>query len=80
MYASESCTDIIKNLDIQLLPESFIEYAEKYINEIEENIKEMKKRKVKAKKIYTFRQGTLEGYPNLQKILKNKSISELIYK
>ena len=80
MYASESCTDIIKNLDIQLLPESFIEYAEKYINEIEENIKEMKKRKVKAKKIYTFRQGTLEGYPNLQKILKNKAISELIYR
>ena len=80
MYASESCTDIIKNLDIQLLPESFIEYAEKYINEIEENIKEMKKRKVKAKKIYTFRQGTLEGYPNLQEILKNKAISELIYR
>lgn len=80
MYASESCTDITKNLDIQLLPESFIEYAEKYINEIEKNIKEMKKRKVKAKKIYAFRQGSLEGYPNLQKILKNKAISELIYR
>ena len=79
MYASESCTDIIKHLDIQMLPESFIEYAEKYINEIEKNIKEMKKQKVKAKKIYTFRQGTIEGYPNLQKILKNKAISELIY-
>lgn len=33
-YASESCTDIIKNLNIQLLPESYIEYAERYINEI----------------------------------------------
>ncbi len=79
-YASESCTDIIKHLDIQLLPESFIEYAEKYINEIENNIKEMKKQKVKAKKIYTFKQGTLEGYPQLKKILQNKAISELIYR
>lgn len=80
LYASESCTDIIKYLDIQLLPESFIEYAERYINEIEQNIKEMKKKKVKSKKIYTFKQGTLEGYPNLKKILENKSISELIYR
>ena len=80
MYASESCTDITKYLDVQLLPESFIEYAEKYINEIEKNIKEMKKQKVKAKKIYTFRQGSIEGYPNIQKMLKNKAISELIYR
>lgn len=79
-YASESCTDIIKNLNIQLLPESYIEYAEKYINEIEENIKELKKNKVKTKKIYTFKQGSLEGYPNLKKILENKAISELIYR
>lgn len=80
MYASESCEDIIKHLDIQLLPESFVEYAEKYINEIEENIKEMKKQKKKTKKIYTFKQGSLEGYPNLRKILENKAISELIYR
>lgn len=79
MYASESCTDIIKDLNIELLPESFVEYAEKYIKEIEDNIKEMKKNKVKAKKIYTFKQGTLEGHPNLQKILQNKEISELKY-
>ena len=37
----------------------------------EQNIKEMKKQKVKSKKIYTFKQGTLEGYPNLKKILEN---------
>lgn len=80
MYASESCTDIIKHLDIQLLPESFVEYAEKYINEIEKNIKEMKQQKVKTKKIYTFKQGTLEGYPQLKKIVQNKAISELIYR
>ena len=80
LYASESCLDITKHLDIQLLPESFIEYAERYINEIEKNIKEMKKQKVKSKKIYTFKQGSLEGYPNLKKILENKAISELIYR
>ncbi len=59
MYASKSCTDIIKHLDVQILPES-------YINEIEQNIKEMKKQKVKSKRIYTFKQGTLEGYANIK--------------
>ena len=80
LYASESCLDITKHLDIQLLPESFIEYAERYINEIEQNIKEMKKKKIKSKRIYTFKQGSLEGYPQLNKILENKTISELIYR
>lgn len=80
MYASESCTDIIKHLDIQILPESYIDYVEKYINEIEENIKELKKNKVKEKKEYTFKQGSLEGYPKLKKILENKAISELVYR
>lgn len=79
-YASESCRDITKHLNIQLLPESFVEYAERYIAEIEENIKEMKKQKVKTKKIYTFKQGSLEGYPQLKKILENKAISELVYR
>ena len=79
-YASESCTDIIRHLKVQILPESFTEYAERYIAEIEENIKEMKKEKVKTKKIYTFKQGSLEGYPQLKKILENKAISELIYR
>ena len=40
---------------------------------------EMKKQKVKSKKIYTLKQGTLEGYPQLKKIVENKAISELIY-
>lgn len=80
LYASESCLDITKHLDIQLLPESFIEYAKRYIDEIEQNIKEMKKQKVKSKIIYTFKQGSLEGYPNLKKIIENKAISELIYR
>ena len=79
-YSSESCTDIIKDLNIQILPESYIEYAEKYIEEIESNIKELKKNKVKSKEIYTFKQGSLEGYPNLKRILENKPISELIYR
>lgn len=80
MYASESCTDIIKHLNIQILPESYIEYVEKYINEIEENIKELKKNKVKARNVYTFKQGSLEGYPNLKKILESKTINELVYR
>ena len=79
-YSSESCIDIIKDLNIQILPESYIKYAQKYIEEIENNIKELKKNKVKARKVYTFKQGMLEGYPNLRKILENKSISELIYR
>lgn len=79
-YTSESCTDIIKNLNIQILPESFTEYAERYIAEIEENIKEMKKKRVKTKEIYRFKQGSLEGYPQLKKILENKAISELVYR
>lgn len=79
-YASESCKDIIEYLKIQLLPENFIEYAEKYIKEIEENIKEMKKQKIKLKKIYTFKQGSLESYPHIRKILENKTISELVYR
>ena len=79
-YASESCTDIIKDLNIQILPESYVEYAQKYIEEIENNIKELKKNKVKEKKVYTFKQGSLEGYPKLKKILENKPISELIYR
>ena len=80
MYASESCTDIIKALNIQILPESYTEYAEKYIKEIEENIKELKKNRVKTKEVYTFKQGSLEGYPHLKKILENKAISELVYR
>lgn len=79
-YASESCTDIIKHFNIQKLPESFIEYSEKYIKQIEENIEKMKKEKVKTKKIYTFKQGNIEGCPEIKEIIKNKPISELIYR
>ena len=38
-YASESCKDIFEYLKVKVLPESFKEYAEKYIKEIEDNIK-----------------------------------------
>ena len=65
---------------MQILPESYVEYAQKYIEDIENNIKELKKNKVKTKQVYTFKQGSLEGYPNLKKILENKPISELIYR
>ena len=79
-YGSESCKNIIKDLNIQLLPESYIEYAQKYIEEIEKNIKELKKKKAQTKEIYTFKQGSLEGYPNLRKLIEDKPISELIYR
>ena len=40
----------------------------------------MKKQKIKLKKIYTFKQGSLESYPHIRKILENKTISELVYR
>ena len=40
----------------------------------------MKKQRTKTKKVYTFKQGSLSGYPALKKILENKAISELIYR
>lgn len=79
-YESESCNNILQDLEIQLLPQSFVEYAEQYIKEIEANVEKMKKEKTKSKEIYTFKQGTLEAYPNLRKILENKGASELIYR
>ena len=69
-----------RNLNIQILPESYIEYARKYIEEIEKNIKELKKKKEKTKEVYTFKQGSLDAYPHIRKILENKEISELIYR
>lgn len=77
---SESCNNILEDLEIQLLPQSFVEYAEEYIKEIEENIRKMKQEKIKTKAIYTFKQGTLEAYPNIRKLLENKGASELIYR
>ena len=56
------------------------EEVPKKVRNIENNIKNLKKNKEKSKEIYTFKQGSLEGYPNLKKILENKSISELIYR
>ena len=79
-YGSESCKDIIKDLNIQLLPESYKEYAQKYIEEIEKNIKKLKKNKEQTKEVYTFKQGSLAGYPNLRKLIEDKPISELIYR
>jgi hypothetical protein len=77
-YASESCTDIMSNLELQTLPEQFIEYAEKHIREIEENIK---KKKLNSKHIgYEMKQGTLTAYPNMLKMLKDKPMSELAYR
>ena len=48
------------------------------VQKLGEEIKQYEKEKVK--KVYTFKQGSLEGYPNLKKILENKAISELVYR
>ena len=48
------------------------------VQKLGEEIKQYEKEKVK--KVYTFKQGSLEGYHNLKKILENKTISELVYR
>ena len=40
----------------------------------------MKKQKIKLKKKYIFKQGSLGNYPHIRKILENKTISELVYR
>lgn len=80
VYASESCEDITNYLNVQIVPESFKEYAERYIKELEENVKKMKQEKIKKAEIYECKQGTISGYPQIMKILENKEFSELIYR
>ena len=76
-YASESCTDIMENLNLQILPKEFIEYAQKHIREIEEDIKRKKRN---SKHLgYEFKQGKIT-YPNIRNILKDVPISELAYR
>lgn len=82
-YASESCKDIFEYLKVKVLPESFKEYAEKYIEEIEDNIRKMKRSKnsIKAPRdMSALRQGCINGHPLIRKIFDNKEISELIYR
>ena len=79
-YASSSCKDIIEYLNIQILPENFTEYAEKYIRQIEENIEKMKSQKEKMPSIYEFKQGSLVGHPNIKNILALTPVTELTYR
>jgi hypothetical protein len=79
-YESSSCEDIIEHFNIQILPESFTEYAEKHITQIEENIKKMKSQKVKMPSIYEVKQGSLVGHPNIKNILSLTPVTELTYR
>ena len=82
-YASESCKDIFEYLKVKVLPESFKEYAEKYIEEIEENVRKMKRGKNSKKAPRdnsAIKQGIINGHPLIKKIFENKEISELIYR
>ena len=82
-YASESCKDIFEYLKVKVLPESFKEYAEKYIEEIEENVRKMKRSKNSKKAPRdnsALKQGIIKGHPLIKKIFENKEISELIYR
>ena len=82
-YASESCKNIFDKLNIHILPEGFKEYAERYIQEIEANIrkiKQIKKVKNKTMEESSLKHGSILGHPLVQKIIENKPINELIYR
>ena len=79
-YASESCRDIIKDLKIQILPENYKEYVQRYIKEIEDKVKEMKQNRRKMQSIYEFKEGKIAGYKGIKEILKDKTISDLVYR
>ena len=78
--ASESTKDMICKYSFRQLPEEFRNYAEKYIQEIENNIKSLKKKGEKVREAYNFKTGTLLGNPKLKEIVDIKPISELIYR
>ena len=70
-YASESCNDIMESLELQILPDEFIEYAEKYI----------KRKKLNSKHIgYEMKHGAIVVNSNIKNILKYRPISELVYR
>ena len=78
--ASESTKDMICKYSFKQLPEEFRNYAEKYIQEIENNIKLLKKKREKVQETYEFKTGTLLGDSKLKQIINIKPISELIYR
>ena len=78
--ASESTRDMICKYSFKQLPEEFRNYAEKYIQEIENNIKLLKKKREKVQDAYDFKTGTLLGNAKMKEIIDIKPISELIYR
>lgn len=78
--ASESTKNEICRFSFRQLPEFFRNYAEKYIQEIENNIKLIKKKREKVQKTYECKKGTLLVNSKMKEILNIKPISELIYR
>lgn len=78
--ASESTKNMISKFTFKQLPEEFRNYAEKYIQEIENNVKSLKKKKEKVQKTYECKTGTLLGNSKLKEIIEIKPITELIYR
>ena len=78
--ASESTKNEICRFSFRQLPEFFRNYAEKYIQEIENNIKLIKKKREKVQKTYECKKGTLLGNSKMKEILNIKPISKLIYR
>lgn len=78
--ASESTKNMICKYSFKQLPKEFRNYAEKYVQEIENNIKLLKKRREKVRGVYDFKTGTLLGNSKLKEIINIKPISELIYR
>ena len=78
--ASESTKNMISKFAFKQLPEEFRNYAEKYIQEIENNVKSLKKKKKKVQKTYECKTGTLLGNSKLKEIIDIKPITELIYR
>ncbi len=82
-YASESCKNIFEYLKIDVLAEGLKEYAQRYIDEIEKNIKEMKENK-KNRKIprdkSAIKQGKVLKDTIIGNILETKEITDLMYR
>ena len=78
--ASESTKDMISKFTFKQLPEEFKNYAEKYVQEIENNVKLMKKIKRKVQNTYECKSGTLLGNSKLKEIIESKPITDLIYR
>ena len=79
-YHSESYVSIGTVIHAKALPTELFENAEKYMQEIEDNIARVKELNIKPKAVYVGNQASIFGnYPHIRNILKNKAITDLTY-